>query len=56
MTQVLANIVAKILFPSVHYIVNVLLQKRSLVMKNEEIIKFFFLFLEEATLFPSEYP
>ena len=53
MAQVLANIVIIILSPSVHYIVKKLLQKRSFAMKNEEIMRFFFLSLEGAIFFSS---
>lgn len=54
MAQVLANFVAIILFLSVHFIVKKLLQKRSFGIKDEKIIRLFFLSLERATLFPGQ--
>ncbi len=54
LAQVSAKVVALILFPSVHYIVKGLSQKRSFGMKDEEIIRLLFSSLEEATLFPDQ--
>ncbi len=49
--QVSAKIVALILFPSVHYIIKGLSQKRSFGIKDEEIIRLLSSSLEGATLF-----
>ena len=54
MVQVLAKVVALILFPSVHCIMKGLLQKRSFGMKDEEIIRLLSLSSEGATLFPDQ--
>lgn len=52
--QISAKVVASILFPSIHYIIKKLPQKRFYGMKDEEIIKLFFLSLEKATFFPDQ--
>ena len=53
--QELTNIVAIILFFSIHYILNKVSQKRFFGIKDKEIIKLLFLSLEKVTLFPSQY-
>ena len=53
--QVLAKVVALVLFPSVNCIMKRLSQKRSFGMKDEEIIRLFSSSLERATLFPNQY-
>lgn len=55
MAQVLSNIRAIVLFLSIHYIVKKLLQKKFFSMKDEEIIKLFFLSLKKATFFPDQH-
>ena len=44
MAQILAKVVALILFPSIYYIVKKLSQKRFFGMKDKKIIRFHFLF------------
>lgn len=51
MTQVFTNVIAIILFSSIHCIVNKLSQKKSFGIKNEEIIWLFLFSLEEAIFF-----
>ena len=55
MAQVLANVVASILFLSIYYIVNRLSQKRSFGIKDEKIIRFFSMSLERANFFFGQY-
>ena len=52
--QVLAKIVALILFLSVHYIMKQLLQKRFFDMEDEKIIRLLSSSLEGATLFSNQ--
>lgn len=54
MAQVSANIIDLILLSSIYCIIKQLLQKRSLGIKNEEIIRLLSLFLERATLFSAQ--
>lgn len=54
MAQISANIVAIILFASIHYMIKELLQKQVFGIKNNKIIKLFSLSLEGATLFLSQ--
>ncbi len=51
MVQVSANDIALILLPKIHCIVNRLLQKRSLGIKDKEINELIFLTLESANFF-----
>lgn len=53
--QVLANIIAIILFFSIYYIVNKFSQKTSFDIKNKEIIRLFFMSGKRATFYLSEY-
>lgn len=53
--QVLANIIAIILFFSINYIVNKFSQKTSFDIKNKEIIRHFFMSEKRATFYLSKY-
>ena len=53
MAQVLAKVVALVLFPNIHYIIKKHSQKRSFGIKDEEIIRLFSLSLEKAIFFPN---
>lgn len=55
MAQVLANVVALTLFPSIYYIMKKISQKRFFGIKDGEIIKLLSSFLEETTLFPDQW-